>query len=191
LLLNANDTFLWVALVCQELVTFVDISEHISDDDDELLEIIALCGSFLILRDRIISFVHQSVREILSEKATSVVFPSGRDDVHNSIFLRSLQAMSKTLKRDIDNLGDPGVLTDQIEQPDPDPLAMIKYSCAHWIDHFGDCNNGQTPRKDLQDVEESMSFCRRRISSGLKPSAFSEAYPVRRSCWSNLKTYSR
>jgi hypothetical protein len=128
--LNANNTFLWVALVCQqladpkvrrhhtlakldafppglndlygrimgqirdsadvglctrilavvsvvyrpitldELVSFVDMPTGAS-----LTEIIELCGSFLTLQERIVSFVHQSAKEYLLKEAATEIFP--------------------------------------------------------------------------------------------------------------------
>ena len=70
-----------------------------SDDNEFLTEIIGLCASFLTLRGHIISFVHQSAKDFLLNKASGDIFPSGIKDMHHTIFSRSLQAMSKTLKR--------------------------------------------------------------------------------------------
>ncbi|KAF1970007.1 HET-domain-containing protein, partial [Bimuria novae-zelandiae CBS 107.79] len=184
--LNAKGTFLWVALVCQELtnvsgwkaqkkltafppglnalyrrmmdqihnseeadlcerilavvstvyqpvtldelVTFVDMPNGVSGNDEALSEIIGLCGSFLTLRERIVSFVHQSAKDFLSQEASSDLYPCGIEDVHHSIFLKSLQAMS-TLRRDMYNLGEWGYPAELVEPPDPDPLAALRYSC--------------------------------------------------------------
>jgi hypothetical protein len=162
---NANNTFLWVALVCQnlkeiprrntlaklsafppgldplyermiqqvsklddadlckrilalvaityrpitliELISLIEIPED-SNDFESLGEIINDCGSFLTIREGTIDFVHQSARDYLFTKAFDKIFPSGRGEVHYEIFSRSLQVMSKTLRRDIYNLHAPG-----------------------------------------------------------------------------------
>ncbi|PQE27703.1 vegetative incompatibility het-e-1 protein [Rutstroemia sp. NJR-2017a WRK4] len=62
------------------------------------------------------------------------------ENVHSSIFSRSLQVMSRILRRDIYNLRAPGISIDQIKQPDPDPLAAAQYSCIYWVDHLLDSN---------------------------------------------------
>ena len=197
LALNANDTFLWVALVCQELqttakrnvlkkldsfppgldalykrmmqqisksddaelckqmlalialvyrpitleelVALVEQLEDLGDDPDSIREVIGLCGSFLTLRDNIVYFVHQSARDFLLFKAAEV-FPSRTEVVHQAIFFRSLQVMSKTLKRDMYSLKEFGYPTNEVKQPDPDPLASSRYSCVYWVDHL--CNSG-------------------------------------------------
>ncbi|KAF4628465.1 hypothetical protein G7Y89_g9687 [Cudoniella acicularis] len=181
LTLNASGTFLWVALVCQELsnisgwkalqkltafppgldalyrrmldqimnsedaelcksilavvsavyrpvtldelVAFVDMPNGVAGEYEALSEIIGLCGSFLTLRERTISFVHQSAKDFLIEKAS--ISLSRIEDVHSSIFSRSLQAMSRTLQRDVYSLAAPGVSINQVKPPVPDPIAIV------------------------------------------------------------------
>ncbi|KAF2804816.1 NACHT-domain-containing protein [Mytilinidion resinicola] len=157
--LNANGTFLWVALVCQELAnisgwdaeemlkafppglnllyrrmlnqicsskyaklcksilavvlivrrpitldelaSFVDMPSRSSGNYEALSEIVGLCGSFLTLREHTISFVHQSAKDFLVEKASNEIYPSRIECIHHDVFSRSLQVMSKKLRRDI------------------------------------------------------------------------------------------
>jgi hypothetical protein len=207
---NANGTFLWVALVCQELAnisgweaeemltafppglddlyrrmmdqicnsrnsklcksilavvsvvyrpitldelaSFVDMPPRSSGDYEALAEIIGLCGSFLTLRERTIFFVHQSAKDFLVKTASDDIFPSRIEDMHYTIFSRSLQVMFKTLRRrDVYRLGAPGISIDQVEPPDPDPLAAARYSCLYWIDHLLDCGTTGNTINDLKD----------------------------------------
>jgi hypothetical protein len=211
LLLNANGTFLWVALVCQELAnisrwkaqtkltafppgldalyrrmmdqiwnsedaelckrilaivstvyrpvtldelaSFVDIPDGISSDYEALSEIIGLCGSFLTLRERTISFVYQSVKDFILKEASYEIFPAGRKEAHYVIFSRSLHIMSRTLRRDIYNLRALGYPIERIELPKLDPLAASRYSCIYWVDHLYDWNSNSYAnyKVDLQD----------------------------------------
>ena len=59
--------------------------------------------------------------------------------------------MSKTLRRNIYNLRYPGFPIDEVQTPDPDPLAAVAYACVYWVDHL--CDSGKTARRDddLQD----------------------------------------
>jgi hypothetical protein len=231
---NANNTFLWVALVCQnleeiarwnvlaelnafppgldsiyermmeqicnsddanlckrilasiaivyrpitlkELTSLVEMPEDMSDDLESLREIITLCGSFLIIRESTIYFVHQSAKDYLVTKAFDEIFPSGREESHYVIFSRSLLVMSKTLRRDIYSLGALGYPIEQAEERDPDPLAALRYSCIYWVDHLcaWNYNSYANHRVDLQDKGvvdefvrskylywlEALSFCR-------------------------------
>ena len=196
---NANDTFLWVSLVCQhlratakrnvlrklklfppglnalyermmqqiskiddaelckqvlavvtlvyrpitleELVTLVEPLEDVADDL-ELQDIISLCGSFLTLREQTVYFVHQSAKDFLLTEAAQDVFPAGLEAAHQAIFARSLQIMSTTLRRDMYSLKALGTPINDIKMPDPDPLAALRYSCVHWVDHL--CNSSPT-----------------------------------------------
>ena len=195
LLLNANGTFLWVALVCQELAnipgwkaqkkltafppgldalyrrmmdqichsddaelcksilavvsvvyrpitleelsSFVDMPDGVSGDYEALVEIIGLCGSFLTLRERTISFIHQSAKDYLVERASA----DERTGEQQRIVLRSIEAMDMALQRDIYNLQHPGYSVDKVEHPDPDPLAPIQYACVYWVDHLCEINS--------------------------------------------------
>jgi hypothetical protein len=185
---NANDTFLWAALVCQnlekiprwntlaklntfppgldsfyermmeqicnsdnadlckrvlasiaivyrpitlkELTSLVEKLEEMSDDLESLREIILLCGSFLAIREDIIYFVHQSVKDYLFGKAFDEIFPSGNGEAHYIIFSRSLQVMSRTVRRDMYSLEAPGFPIGQVKQPELNPLAAVRYRAS-------------------------------------------------------------
>ncbi|KAF2489417.1 beta transducin-like protein HET-E2C [Lophium mytilinum] len=190
---NSNDTFLWVALVCQnlekvpqrnvmkklsafppgldslyermmqqlnslddadlckqilasvaivyrpitldELAVLVRMPEDVADPET-IREIVGLCGSYLTVRNDTVYFVHQSAKDFLFAKAFYQVFPCGSQAVHHSLFLTSLQILSKTLRRDMYSLKVLGCPIEQVEQPSPDPLAASRYSCAYWADHL-------------------------------------------------------
>jgi archaellum biogenesis ATPase FlaH len=215
---NANGTFLWVALVCQELAdisgweveeilsafppgldtlymrmikqistsriaklcksilavvsvtyrpitidelpSFVDMPPRSSGNYKALAEIIRQCGSFLTLRNRTVSFVHQSAKDFLINKAVDIVFPSGMADIHYAVFSRSLQVLRTVLRRDVYSLRAPGITIDQVEQPDPDPLAAVRYSCLYWVDHLLECQSREETIKDLKDSGPLYSFLR-------------------------------
>jgi hypothetical protein len=207
---NANGTFLWVAMVCQELAnisgweaeemlnafppgldalyrrmmeqicnsknaklcqrilavisvvyrpitldelaSFVDLPPRSSGNYKVLAEIIGLCGSYLILRERTISFVHQSAKDYLVEHASAEIFPNGRTKEQQGIVSRLIEAMAQALQRDVYGLRHPGCSIEEVKHPDPDPLAPIRYACVSWIDHLcemesshseeGLCDNG-------------------------------------------------
>jgi hypothetical protein len=221
LALNANDTFLWIALVCQdlqatarrnvlskldlfppglhalyermmqqigktddaklckqvlatvalvyrpitleELVTLVEPLDDVADDV-ELQEIISLCGSFLTLREQTVYFVHQSAKDFLLTKAAQDVFPAGQEATHQAIFARSLKIMSKTLRRDMYGLKALGTSTEHVKVPERDPLAALRYSCVHWVDHLRDLNPtaSATYAEHLQDKSVIDEFLRER-----------------------------
>lgn len=132
-----------------ELGVLSGLPKEISSMTKNVREIVAMCGSFLTIQDDYVYLIHQSVKDYLigkeSGKANGIIFPSGPTDVHHTILLQSLQAMSTTLHRNIYNLRHPGLLIGEIKAPDPDPLAAIRYSCVHWISHFCDAYSSSRP----------------------------------------------
>lgn len=192
--LNANGTFLWVALVCQnleifsewetlgslntfppgleslyrrmiqlicdsvnsdlfkrilalvtvvyrpitliELASFTEMPEGVIDNPARLKKLIKQCGSFLTLREDIVYMVHQSAKDFVLNNASNETFPSGAATVHYRIYSRSLELMSRALHRDMYKLCAPGCPIEQVQQPDADPLARIRYPCLYWVEHL-------------------------------------------------------
>ncbi|WPJ59449.1 hypothetical protein SMAC4_13160 [Sordaria macrospora] len=134
----------------QELTTLVELPNITCDDLESVEEIIKLCGSFLTSREQTVYFVHQSAKDFLlgnasdeagnqaSQEAFKWIFPKGKEDVHYTLFLRSLSTMSTILRRDRYDLSAPGFPSDEVQIPDPDPLATVRYSCVYWVDHLCD-----------------------------------------------------
>ena len=108
--------------------------------------------------------MHQSAKDFLLEKASDEIFISGVGDVHYTIFSRSLEVMSRTLRRDMYGLCAPGFPIGKVEQPDPDPLAVADYSCIYWIDHLGDWDSIKSAkhRDDIQDGGAVDKFLRQK-----------------------------
>ena len=119
-----------------ELASLVELPDDLSDDSEALSEIIAICGSFLTVREDIIIFVHQSAKEFLLRETQNGVFPRGIEAEHHTIFSRSLRAMFKTLKRDIFQIKFPGFPIEKVIPPSPNPLAPTQYTCVYWVDYL-------------------------------------------------------
>ncbi|RKK84141.1 Vegetative incompatibility protein HET-E-1 [Fusarium oxysporum] len=208
---NANDTFLWVALACEELrkVETWDVLDIIKEVpagledlydrmmqqvqrlgrrdqewcrsvlsavttayrplhqeelgylsslpwniqrmNDHMSTVTGMCGSFLTIRDNVVYIIHQSAKDFLS--SNKYIFPSGMRDQHHVMFSRSLEILSRTLRRNIYSLRAPGYPIDQVTPPVHDPLASIRYSCIYWADHLSDAISHATsePIGDLRD----------------------------------------
>ena len=147
-------------LTLDELESFVDMPRGVSRNYKALSKIIRLYSSFLTLRERTVSFIHQSAKDFLVEKAHGEIYPSGIESTHRTILLRSLQVMSKTIGRDIYGLDAPGFSIDQVKPPDPDPLSSVRYSCVYWINHLFDCNPTRKATSDVQDNRSVDKFLR-------------------------------
>ncbi|KAJ5889647.1 hypothetical protein N7504_010457 [Penicillium tannophilum] len=123
-------------ITLHELTSFIKLPDDDYDDLVSLEEIIAICGSFLTLREHTIVFVHQSAKEFLLKDALSEILPRGIEVEHDRIFIRSLEVIFKTLQRDIWNIKLPGLHIKEICKPSPNPLAAVEYSCVYWMDHL-------------------------------------------------------
>ena len=152
----------------RELATLVELPDSITSYRERLEKLIAICGSFLVLREQFIYFVHQSAKDFLLGKADfeisrdacqeafSWVFPQGTEDVHRIIFSRSLNKMSLVLKRDMYGLKEPGIPINEVQMPSSDPLATIRYSCVFWVDHLRDSIGDQdTPQHNILNTVQT------------------------------------
>lgn len=136
-------------LALPELICLIDSLAPFHDDPESLQDIVASCGSFLTLRDNILYFVHQSAKDFLLNKASDNIFPHGITNQHHIVSSRSLEVLSRILRRDIYDLKAPGVSIDDVSPPNPDPLAPVRYLCVYWVDHVRDA--GERALEHLQD----------------------------------------
>ncbi|SPO02558.1 uncharacterized protein DNG_05231 [Cephalotrichum gorgonifer] len=139
---KSKGTFLWVALVVKTLEGVeswhaLDVVNKLPTDLGELYG--PKCGSFLTIEDGRVYLIHQSAKDYLSSEAGATIFPSGHGETHYGIFSRSIELMSRILRRDMYNLGHPGFPIDEVEPsklPAREPLAAAEYSCVYWVDHL-------------------------------------------------------
>jgi hypothetical protein len=126
-------------------------------------KIVAMCGSFLTVRDEQVYLVHQSAKDYLSDKMRAAALPS-QSEIHCTLFAQSIKLLSSELKRDMHNLVEPGFSINQALIPDPDPLATARYSCIYWVDHL--CESKPEPLASsidgLQVLDAVDEFLRRK-----------------------------
>lgn len=119
-----------------------------------------------------IQLFHLSFRDyILNEKRCSILsFHIGKREAHENMFTKCIDLMSKRLRRDLCDLGQPGILIDEVEKKrikdclPPD----VQYACRYWIPHLKESkvalsdNNKVFPflQKHLLHWLEAMSLMR-------------------------------
>ncbi|KAF2464766.1 uncharacterized protein BDR25DRAFT_396619 [Lindgomyces ingoldianus] len=179
---NANNTFLWAAL----LKTFPPglnslynrMIQRINSLDNaglcrRVLATVAIVYWPITLKelttlveelDGMAEDLDASAKDFLLKEAIHAIFLSGSEIFYYAIFSTSLQAISDTLRRDIYELGALGYSIAQVQQPKPDPLAASRYSCIYWIDHLFDWNPSPSAEDhvDLQGggALEALSLCK-------------------------------
>jgi hypothetical protein len=134
-----------------ELTSLVEVPDNEFYDHEALSEIIAVCGSFLTLREDIVTFIHQSAKDFLLREALYEVLPRGIGAEHYIIFSRSLEVMFKTLRRDIFNIQFPGVPAKDVKSPSPNPLAAAEYACVYWVDHLQNSERNESYELSLNE----------------------------------------
>lgn len=153
-------TLTYRPLHLKEMAATAGLPEKWFDDLQTLNYFVSLCSSFLIVREEIIYFVHQSAKDYLTGKGSGI-FPSGQEEEHCKITCRSLQVMSDTLKRDICGLSMPGALLDELSGVNQEPLAHIRYVCCYWIPHLRDAGHLQHDQIGLCDCGKAHAFLQR------------------------------
>ncbi|KAJ5113299.1 hypothetical protein N7456_001833 [Penicillium angulare] len=143
-----------------ELVSFLDALKKFSDDTESLRDIIGYCAPFLTVRDNTLLFVHHSAQDVLLNVIPGQVFQAGIKIQHNLIFSKSLENMSKILRRNMYDLSE--IVVEYVNTPSRDPLAPVRYSCLYWVDHLiaGYSKTQATSKEwhdDLQAVHNFLS----------------------------------
>lgn len=120
-----------------ELTSLVDLPS-ISSNLRRTSRVVELCGSFLTIRNNVVYFVHQSAKDFLLNDAIDQICSSGQGGTHRMIFSQSIHVMSHALQRDIYSLEAPAYAIENVDPPDSDPLAALRYACVFWVDHVCD-----------------------------------------------------
>ncbi|KKO96923.1 hypothetical protein THAR02_10976 [Trichoderma harzianum] len=102
--------------------------------------IVRKCGSFLTVQNETLYLIHQSAKDYLQENYKSKLWkskgqPAEMSQGHEDIAMYSIRAMSSGLRQNMYNLNY-GFKPDKMRPPQPDPLALIRYSCVFWADHL-------------------------------------------------------
>ena len=130
-----------------ELFSYLPSREQFPANIEWRQLLVQLCGSFLILRENTVYFVHQSAKDFLLGKMSTKIVSVGFRNEHYALALRLLEIMWATLRRNIYSLSSAG---SSVGKP-PDPLASARYACVYWVDHLMDMvQDGHIPH-DLYD----------------------------------------
>jgi hypothetical protein len=120
-----------------EIGQLAGLPSDVIDDSQAIEELVGSCGSFLTIREGIISFVHQSAKDYFTTGYGCSIFPDGQPRVHGELARRLLDNMLRSLTTDICSVRWPGTqvheATDQVVCQRL-PL-HVQYACCHWAEH--------------------------------------------------------
>ncbi|KAK6338444.1 hypothetical protein TWF730_002504 [Orbilia blumenaviensis] len=173
-------TIVYRPLHLKEIAVLSQLPKNISDLEriEELNlavieELVQTCGLFFTIREDFVYIIHQPAMDFLLKEGIDLLLKdtNWRAETNRGIFLRSLEALSANLQRDIYDIQDPGFLIANFKASDKDPLTPIRYSCDYWVNHLHeirDCsienyfnNNGEIDqflRCHLLHWMEALSF---------------------------------
>lgn len=133
-------------LCLEELGVLGGLPKDVAENPKSITKMVRLCGFLTIRDDKTVYPIHSSAEDFFSKQISSyrdAIKPGSPfwrnvlQDKHKNMLTKSLAAMSTTLRRDIYNLRWPGISTEEVKKPDPDPLASLQYSLTYWCDHLG------------------------------------------------------
>ncbi|PVH70635.1 hypothetical protein DL98DRAFT_564105 [Cadophora sp. DSE1049] len=130
---HCKEVLLVISLAYRRLTLF-ELAELTRLPIEYTQTVVEECGSFLIIRKETVSLIHKSAEDYLMNHQSSL--QGGTIQGHADITRRSINTMSKRLKRNVYGTRHYGPESKDITAPDPDPLAPIRYSCVFLPDHF-------------------------------------------------------
>ena len=116
----------------------IAVFAEISDDDEDVGELVGLCGSFLTVREETVYMVHQSARDYLSDRERTDIFLLGQEHEHAMTAGLCFRVMSKILRKDICSLQTPGFRLHDVEKGSIGARIPLyaQYACLYWVDHL-------------------------------------------------------
>lgn len=101
------------------------------------INLVSRCGSFLTVREGIVSFIHLSAKDYFTLGNGQQVFDGTPAEEQERIASRLLDAMDSTLQRDMRSLQKPGVRIQEAARRVRDScLPQIAYTCEYWVEHL-------------------------------------------------------
>jgi hypothetical protein len=139
----ASITLAYGPIHLEEFVQIAGLPEEASSDEVAIKGMVELCGSFLVNRDGIVYFVHQSAKNYFDiPRVRPKIGLGGPTEGHDRMVSRCLEAMKNKLRRDVYMLQHPGFAVADVIRPKSDPLSSIRYACVYWIDHLCEIKSG-------------------------------------------------
>ena len=121
-------------LAVDEIAILADLPEQFYEEQT-IEEIVSLCGSFLVVRSRMVYFVHQSARDFFTVGEGKTIFDKGEEYGHSQLARLCLGLMSDGLKQDICLFKMPGVLYSRLLNVDRFIPLHLQYACHFWQQH--------------------------------------------------------
>jgi hypothetical protein len=124
-------------LQLEELVVIADLPSDQFDNIQRVTDLVGYCGSFLTVRQNIVSFIHLSAKDYFTSGKGQQVFDGAVVEEQGRVTYCLLDAMSSTLRRDKCGVQNPGAQTHETaEQAKNIILPRIAYAACYWVSHL-------------------------------------------------------
>jgi hypothetical protein len=158
--------FAFRPLRLRELVVVAGLPSNEFDDPQAVADLVSRCGSFLTIREETASFIHLSAKDYFMAGNARRVFDGATVEEHRRVTYRLLNAMRRSLRRDMCGLErsiaqSPGS-TRQIKDS---ILTQIAYACEYWVEHLCASNfaSPATSEDILQDGDAVDLFLQKKF----------------------------
>ena len=106
-------------------------------DVQAVADLVGRCGSFLTVREGVVSFIHLSARDYFTAGNGRQVFSGRAAEEQGQLAECLLDAIDRTLQRDMCGLQKPGARVQEAKgRVQQSCLARIAYACEYWVEHL-------------------------------------------------------
>lgn len=124
----------------EEIAVVASLPKNQIRHAQEVADLISRCGSFLTVREGTVLFVHLSAKDYFTSGQGQQVFKSAETEQQGQMVHCLIDAMHRTLRRDICGLQNPGArVQDANDSIKNSTLPQIAYACEYWIYHLCAC----------------------------------------------------
>jgi hypothetical protein len=124
-------------LQLRELAVAAGLPRYQFGNVQAVANIVGRCGSFITVREGVVSFIHLSAKDYFTLGGGQQVFDGPLEEEHRRIAHHLLDAMESTLRRDMCSLQKPGVRIWEVTNRVQDSyLPQMAYACEYWVEHL-------------------------------------------------------
>jgi hypothetical protein len=133
-------------LQLKELAIAASLPRDQFGDVQAVVDLVSRCGSFLTVREGVVSFIHLSAKDYFTLGNGRQVFDGPLAGAQGRMTYFLLDAMDSMLRRDMCGLRKPGVrIQEATDRVWDSCLPQIAYACEYWVEHLQTgrhaCNN--------------------------------------------------
>ncbi|KAH6861235.1 hypothetical protein B0T12DRAFT_452600 [Alternaria alternata] len=132
-----TSTLVFRPLQLDELAVAAGLPRDQFRNAQAVVDLVSRCGSFLTVREGVVSFIHLSAKDFFTLGNGRQVFDGTAAEEQGQMTNRLLDAMDSTLRRDMCSLQKSGVRIQEAKSRVPDScLPQIAYACEYWVEHL-------------------------------------------------------